>query len=50
MIFSTTEQMKGWDGQVAGTPQRSDVFVWTCTYQFEGESQKTEKGTITLIK
>ncbi|RYZ25719.1 MAG: gliding motility-associated C-terminal domain-containing protein, partial [Chitinophagaceae bacterium] len=50
IVFSTTEQMKGWDGKVGGTQLRSDVFVWTCTYQFEGESEKMEKGTITLIR
>jgi gliding motility-associated-like protein len=50
VVFSTTEQMNGWDGKLSGTPQRSDVFVWTCTYQFEGESEKIEKGTITLIR
>ena len=50
IIFSSTEQFKGWDGKVGGTQLRSDVFVWTCTYQFEGESEKMEKGTITLIR
>ncbi|RYZ62019.1 MAG: gliding motility-associated C-terminal domain-containing protein, partial [Chitinophagaceae bacterium] len=49
MIFQTTDQFKGWDGTVAGTPQRSDTFVWTCTYQFEGESEKLEKGTVSVI-
>ncbi|RYZ55197.1 MAG: gliding motility-associated C-terminal domain-containing protein, partial [Sphingobacteriales bacterium] len=50
VIFQTTDQFKGWDGRVAGTPQRSDTFVWTCTYQFEGESEKTAKGTVTVIR
>lgn len=50
VVFSTTEQMKGWDGKVGGTPQRSDVFVWTCTYQFEGENEKTEKGTVMVVR
>ncbi|HUC82857.1 MAG TPA: T9SS type B sorting domain-containing protein [Flavisolibacter sp.] len=50
IIFSTTEQMKGWDGTLGGTPLRSDVFVWVCRYQFEGEGEKMEKGTVTLIR
>lgn len=49
-VFQATEVQKGWDGKVAGTAQRSDVFVWTCTYRFEGETEKTEKGTVTLVR
>ncbi len=50
VVFQTTELLQGWDGKVAGVEQRSDVFVWTCTYKFEGESEKTEKGTVTVIR
>jgi gliding motility-associated-like protein len=50
MVFQTTEQFKAWDGKVSGIIQQTGVFVWTCTYQFEGEEQKTEKGTVTLIR
>jgi gliding motility-associated-like protein len=50
VIFQTTEQHKGWDGKVAGLDQRSDVFVWTCTYQLEGEEVKQQKGTVTIVR
>jgi gliding motility-associated-like protein len=48
-VFTTTEQHKGWDGKLAGAMQRNNVFVWTCTYQFEGETVKQQKGTLTVI-
>ncbi len=50
IIFQTAQQLKGWDGKVSGMVQQTGVFVWTCTYQFEGEVQKIEKGTVTLIR
>lgn len=49
-VFQTTDPQKGWDGTVAGTPQKSGVFVWTCSYQFENEPEKREKGTVTLLR
>ena len=50
VFFQTTEQFKGWDGKIAGILQPTGAFVWTCSYQFEGEEQKIEKGTVTLIR
>lgn len=49
-IFETTELGKGWDGTVAGLQQNSGTYVWACTYQFENETVKTEKGTVMLIR
>ena len=50
MIFSSKTPGKGWDGTFNGHTQNSQTFVWICTYQFSGEKQKTDKGTITLIR
>lgn len=49
-IFHTTNLSDGWDGRVSGKPTDSNVFVWTCSYQFEGEKQNTAKGTVVLIR
>jgi gliding motility-associated-like protein len=49
-VFTTTDQNKGWDGKLAGAMQQNNVFVWTCTYQFEGETVKQQKGTVTVIR
>lgn len=50
IVYQTTELQKGWNGAVQGSTQDTGVFVWTCTYQLEGENVKTEKGTVTLIR
>jgi gliding motility-associated-like protein len=49
-VFQTTELKKGWNGAYAGSLQDGNVFVWTCTYQLEGEAVKAEKGTVVLIR
>lgn len=50
IIFSTTEQGKGWDGNHKGQLQGNHVFIWTCTYQLNGQSMKYEKGTVMVIR
>jgi gliding motility-associated-like protein len=50
IVFRSTELHKGWDGKVGGMTQRSDAFVWTCLYQFEGEKERIEKGSVTVIR
>lgn len=50
IIFQTSEMQKGWDGKVKGLLQETGVYVWTCTYQMEGESRKQKKGSVMLIK
>lgn len=50
VVFNTNDLQKGWDGKVAGALQRSDVFVWVCNYQFGGEKETAEKGTVMLIR
>jgi gliding motility-associated-like protein len=49
-VFETTDLSKGWDGTLNGIAQDSNVFVWICTYQFDGESMKVQKGTVVLIR
>ncbi len=50
VVFIATEQNKGWDGKVKGVLQHSGVYVWKCTYQFEGETQKVKKGNLVLLQ
>jgi gliding motility-associated-like protein len=49
-VFQTTELNRAWDGKVAGVEQDPNVFVWVCNYQFEGEEEKTERGTVMLVR
>jgi gliding motility-associated-like protein len=48
-VFETTDINKGWMGDYTGT-QNTTQFVWTCTYQLEGEAVKSEKGTVILLR
>ena len=50
VVFETTDSQKGWTGKFAGLPQPTGAYVWICRYQFVGEGEKMEKGTITLIR
>lgn len=49
-IFSTKDRTVGWDGTQKNKSPVSDVFAWSCTYQLEGSSAVTEKGTVVLIR
>jgi gliding motility-associated-like protein len=49
VVFQSSSPQKGWDGKVAGVLQGNTVFVWTCTYELEGELVKSAKGTVHII-
>jgi gliding motility-associated-like protein len=49
-VFQTSDLSKSWDGTFGGETQDSNVFIWSCTYQFEGEEIKQEKGTVVVIR
>jgi gliding motility-associated-like protein len=50
IVFQTSDWNTGWDGNLAGKPQSSGAYVWTCTYQFEGAPTQKEKGTVLLVR
>ncbi|MFL5740073.1 MAG: gliding motility-associated C-terminal domain-containing protein [Flavisolibacter sp.] len=50
VVFTSHDPARGWDGKYAGLEQGNHLFIWTCTYQFEGGEQKTEKGTVMLLR
>ncbi|MDZ4808788.1 MAG: gliding motility-associated C-terminal domain-containing protein, partial [Bacteroidota bacterium] len=49
-IFETNDLQKGWDGKLSGTDTDTNVFVWLCTFQFQGKAIETRKGTAVLIR
>ncbi|MGK2861136.1 MAG: gliding motility-associated C-terminal domain-containing protein [Chitinophagaceae bacterium] len=49
-VFRSKVLSRGWDGNNEGIPQDSNVFVWTCIYQFEGDNKKIARGSIILIR
>lgn len=50
LIFSTTEQNKGWDGTFKGRPQDAAVYVWIVEGIDYQDKKITQKGTVTLIR
>jgi gliding motility-associated-like protein len=50
MILNTKDPNKGWDGKLNGKYQDSNIYIWVCTYRLSGESLKTEKGTVMIIR
>ncbi len=50
MVFSTTQQYKGWDGVYLGKPQDAATFVWMAQgVTFKGQII-TKKGYVVLIR
>lgn len=49
-VFDTKQTGKGWDGMIGGTKQDTNMFIWSCSYQFEGEELKVEKGVVMLVR
>ena len=51
-IFESHDAGKGWDGTFKGKSQDTNTFVWMSRYKFSGtgQTEKTEKGIITLIR
>lgn len=50
LVFQSGDVDKGWDGTISGVRQKNGVFVWTCQYQLEGDSQRFEKGTVVIVQ
>ncbi len=50
VVFRANEPGKGWDGTFNGKKQDSNVFVWTCSYQFASENPTFAKGTVAIIR
>lgn len=50
LMFSTTEQGKGWDGRYGGKAQDPAAFVWECeAVTYKGQIRK-RKGSAVLIR
>jgi gliding motility-associated-like protein len=49
-VYETNDLQKGWDGKTSGFDTNANVFIWVCTYQFEGQTIENKKGTVVLIQ
>lgn len=50
IVFQTNQLNLAWDGKYKGLLLDSQLFIWSCTYQLEGESARFQKGTIMMIR
>jgi gliding motility-associated-like protein len=49
-IFTSKDQLSGWDGTYNLLPQNPGAFVWVCGYKLVGEKTEVKKGTFLLIR
>jgi len=50
IVFQTTNPSTTWDGSYTGSQEISNAYVWTCIYQFEGETEQFATGTVIVIR
>lgn len=50
LVFTTTEDRKGWDGRIAGVLQNSNVYAWMVTAEDFAGKKYFAKGLVTLIR
>jgi gliding motility-associated-like protein len=39
-----------WDGTINGLPAVTDVYIYVLKYKLAGETEKTQKGEVSLIR
>ena len=49
-VFESEDYTKSWDGSLGNMSQVSGAYVWICHYQFTSEPEKTESGTLVLLR
>lgn len=49
-IYESSDRYQGWDGKINGITVNSGTFAWVCTFQFSGEKEQVQKGTVLLIR
>lgn len=50
LLFSTTKENDGWDGNYNGIRLETAVFVWVVEYLTDDNKSHLQKGTFTLIR
>ncbi len=50
LVFETSRQKNGWDGNFRGKPQKPGVFLWTLDYQFNTGKAGKLTGNTTLVR
>lgn len=50
LVFTSTDFLKGWDGQVNGSPASDDVYVWRIIYTDINFRISELSGQVTLVR
>lgn len=50
VVFATSNPFEKWDGKYKGIDMDFGVYVFTATYTINNQTQKTQKGTLTIIR
>lgn len=50
-VFSTNDQLKGWDGTIHGSQAPAGLYIWKADMQVKGKNELVQKnGTVQLIR
>ncbi len=50
LIFETRDPGAGWNGTIRNAGQPPEGYIWTCTYQFNGQEKKSRQGNFVLLR
>ena len=48
--FSASDPNLGWDGNLEGKPQPSDVLIWVAEFEYFDGRREAQSGEVTLIR
>lgn len=50
LVYREIGSPKGWDGKFNGQTQDTGTYVWYCIYQWPGQREQSQKGTVLLLR
>jgi gliding motility-associated-like protein len=50
LVYFADVPGNGWNGKMRGMPQGYGGFTWICTYKLRNQPERTEKGSVLLIR
>ncbi len=50
LIFQSNNVSEGWNGKVNQILQENGAYIWTLTYQIQGQATKKQEGSFLLIR
>jgi gliding motility-associated-like protein len=49
-VFFTHDSALGWNGTLKNDKQNNGIFIWTCTFNLNGEELQIKKGSVLMIR